>query len=71
MNSTVMDNCVIEDNCIIAAGAVVLEGTKINSGSIYAGVPAKMVKKLTPELFENEVNRIANNYSMYASWFEE
>ena len=71
MNSTVMDNCIIEDNCIIAAGAVVLEGTKINSGSIYAGVPAKMVKKLTPELFENEVKRIANNYRMYAGWFEE
>ena len=71
MGSIVMDNCVIEPNCIIAAGAVLLEGTKVGSGSIYAGVPAKKVKDLSPELFKGEVQRIANNYRMYASWFEE
>lgn len=70
MGSIVMDNCVIGDNCIIAAGAVVLEGTKVESGSIYAGIPAKKVKDLSPELFKGEVQRIANNYRMYASWFE-
>lgn len=71
MNSTVMDDCIIEDNCIIAAGAVLLEGTHVKSGSIYAGVPAKKVKDLSPELFEGEVKRIATNYRMYASWFEK
>ena len=71
MGSIVMDNCVIGDNCIIAAGAVVLEGTKVESGTIYAGIPAKKVKDLSPELFKGEVQRIANNYRMYASWFEE
>lgn len=71
MGSIVMDNCVIEANCIIAAGAVLLEGTKVESGSIWAGVPAKKVKDLSPEMFEGEVKRIANNYRMYASWFEE
>lgn len=71
MGAIVMDNCVIEANCIIAAGAVLLEGTKVESGSIYAGVPAKKVKDLSPELFKGEVQRIANNYRMYASWFEE
>lgn len=70
MGSIVMDNCVIEDNCIIAAGAVLLENTHVQSGSVYAGVPAKKVKDLSPELFEGEVKRIANNYRMYASWFE-
>ena len=71
MGAIVMDNCVIEDNCIIAAGAVLLENTKVESGTIYAGVPAKKVKDLSPELFKGEVQRIANNYRMYASWFEE
>ena len=71
MGASVMDNCVIEDNCIIAAGAVLLENTKVESGTIYAGVPAKKVKDLSPELFKGEVQRIANNYRMYASWFEE
>jgi carbonic anhydrase/acetyltransferase-like protein (isoleucine patch superfamily) len=71
MGSIVMDNCVIESNSIIAAGAVLLEGTHVESGSVYAGVPAKKVKDISKELFEGEVQRIANNYVMYASWFKE
>ena len=70
MGAIVMDNCYIEENCIIAAGAVLLEGTRVESGSIYAGIPAKKVKTLTKELFEGEVKRIANNYVMYSSWFK-
>ncbi len=70
MGAIVMDNCVIESNCIIAAGAVVLEGTHIESWSIYAGIPAKKVKTLSPELFEGEVQRISQNYVKYAGWFK-
>ena len=70
MGAIVMDNCYIEANCIIAAGAVLLEGTRVESGSIYAGIPAKKVKTLSKELFEGEVQRIANNYVMYSSWFK-
>ena len=70
MGSIVMDNCHISSNCIIAAGAVLLEGTQTESWSIYAGVPAKKVKTLSPELFKGEVERIANNYILYASWFK-
>jgi carbonic anhydrase/acetyltransferase-like protein (isoleucine patch superfamily) len=70
MGAIVMDHCVIEENCIIAAGAVLLEGTHVLSGSVYAGIPAKKVKDLSPELFEGEVQRIANNYVMYSSWFK-
>ena len=71
MGSIVMDDCYIESNCIIAAGAVLLEGTRVESWSIYAGIPAKKVKTLSPELFAGEVQRIANNYVKYASWFKE
>ena len=70
MGAIVMDNCYIESNCIIAAGAVLLEGTRVESGTVYAGVPAKKVKNLSKELFEGEVQRIANNYIMYSSWFK-
>ena len=70
MGSIVMDNCHISSNCIIAAGAVLLEGTQTESWSIYAGVPAKKVKTLSPELFKGEVERIDNNYILYASWFK-
>ncbi len=71
MGSIVMDNCVVESNSIVAAGAVVLEGTHIPSGSIFAGVPAKKVKDITPELLEGEIDRIAGNYLKYSSWLKE
>jgi carbonic anhydrase/acetyltransferase-like protein (isoleucine patch superfamily) len=71
MGAIVMDNCHIEENCIIAAGAVVLEGTHVESWSIYAGIPARKVKTLTPELFQGEIQRIANNYVLYSGWFKK
>lgn len=70
MGAIVMDNCHIGTNSIIAAGAVLLEGTVVPPGSIYAGVPAKKVKDISPELQKGEVERIANNYIMYSSWFK-
>ena len=69
MGSIVMDNAIIHSNTIIAAGAVVLEGTVCEGGSIYAGVPAKKVKAITPEKVEGEIVRIANNYLGYSQWF--
>ena len=71
MGAIVMDNCYIEANCIIAAGAVLLENTRVESWSIYAGVPAKKVKTLSPRMFAGEVQRIANNYVMYSGWFKD
>lgn len=70
MGAIIMDHAVIEENCLIAAGAVVLEGTVCESGHIYAGVPAKKVKTISPETFKDTVERIANNYIMYAGWFK-
>lgn len=70
MGAIVMDNAVIGSNTIIAAGAVILENTICESGSIYAGVPAKKVKDISQELIHNEIDRIANNYVMYSSWFK-
>ncbi|OMP31391.1 gamma carbonic anhydrase family protein [Mangrovimonas sp. DI 80] len=71
MGSIVMDDCVIESNSIIAAGAVVTKNTVVESGSIYAGVPAKKVKDISEELISGEIDRIANNYVKYSSWFQE
>ncbi len=70
MGAIVMDRSIVNSNSIIAAGAVVLEGTIVEPGSIYAGVPAKKVKDISPEKITGEIDRIANNYIKYASWFE-
>ena len=71
MGAIIMDKVVIESNSIIAAGAVVSKGTVVESGSVYAGVPAKKIKSVDVELVEGEINRIANSYNMYASWYDE
>ena len=71
MGSIVMDDCNIESNSIIAAGAVVTQNTHVEAGSIYAGVPAKKVKNISPDLVSGEINRIANNYVKYSSWFKD
>ncbi len=70
MGAIVMDRAHIGTNSIIAAGAVVLEDTIVSPGSIFAGVPAKKVKDISQDLLKGEVERIANNYTMYSSWFK-
>lgn len=70
MGAIVMDDVVVESNTIIAAGAVLLQGTKVEGGCIYAGVPAKKVKEISPELLEGEINRIAESYVMYSEWYK-
>ncbi len=70
MGAIVMDDAVIHSNSLIAAGSVVLAKTVVESGSVYAGVPAKKVKDISPELFEGEVKRIADNYLKYSSWYK-
>ena len=71
MGSIIMDDCVIKSNSIIAAGAVVTKGTVVESGTIYAGTPAKKIKNISSELLSNEVERIANAYIKYASWYKK
>lgn len=71
MGAIVMDRAVVGDHSIIAAGAVVTEGTVVEPGSIYAGVPAKRIKSVPPELVDGEIRRIANNYLMYSGWFRD
>jgi len=69
MGAIVMDNAVVEDNVLIAAGAVVLENSVLESGHIYGGVPARKLKTLSSEQFQDTIERIANNYVKYADWF--
>lgn len=71
MGAILMDDVVVESHSIIAAGAVVSKGTLVKSGSVYAGVPAKKIKSVDVQLVEGEINRIANSYSMYASWYDD
>ena len=71
MGAVVLDHAVVGEGAIIAAGSVVLSKTVVEPGSIYAGVPAKFVKKVDPEQAKEINQKIANNYHMYASWYTE
>jgi carbonic anhydrase/acetyltransferase-like protein (isoleucine patch superfamily) len=71
MNAIIMDNAVVGSNSIIAAGSVVLENTVIEPGSVYAGVPAKKIKSINPELTSHLLDRISENYINYAGWYKE
>jgi len=70
MGAIIMDHAMVGEGAIVAAGAVVLENTLIPPYSIYAGTPAKEVKKTSPEKALNITQRSADNYTLYKSWYE-
>src|SRR5690625_1477830 len=70
MGSIVMDDCIVESNSIIAAGAVLTQNTHVKEGELWAGVPAKKIGMVSKELKEGEIERIANNYVKYSSWYK-
>ncbi len=70
MGAIIMDHAVIGENSIIAAGALILENTVVKPGSIYGGVPAKKIKSIEQDQTKEMIEKIANNYLMYAKWYE-
>lgn len=70
MGAIVMDGAIVESNSIVAAGSVVTKNTIVESGSVYAGSPARKIKAMDQRLIEDEIVRLSNDYSMYASWYE-
>jgi len=68
MGAIIMDHAIVEEFVIIAAGAVVLEKTICESGFLYAGIPAKKIKPITPEQREM-LETLPDRYIMYSGWF--
>ena len=52
MHATLLNHCVVGKNCIIGAGALVPEGMVIPDGSVAVGVPAKVIKQVSPAQVE-------------------
>lgn len=70
MGAVIMDNAVVGRGAMVAAGSVVLANSVLDAGWIYAGVPAKKIKKVEGKNLEM-INRISKSYSKYASWFKD
>lgn len=66
MGAVVLDNAQIGPYALVAAGAVVLSNTVIPEGTMAAGVPAKVVRSLTPEERRSLVQS-AQDYVEYAA----
>lgn len=61
MSAVVMDGAVVEDEVVVAAGALVTPGKLLRSGYLYAGSPAREVRKLSDKELEY-FTYSANNY---------
>ena len=70
MGAIVMDHAHVGAYAVIAAGAVVLEGTKVESETIYAGIPARKVKDVN-EAMKLNMYTTAQNYLKYSQWFKD
>ncbi len=61
MGAVVMDGAEVEENCIVAAGSLVTQGTKIPSGHLAMGSPARVKRPLTEEE-ARDIREAASNY---------
>jgi gamma-carbonic anhydrase len=64
ISATILDGAVVEPFSIVAAGALVKEGFIVPEGSLVAGVPAKVIRKVTDE-DRQKLIKMANNYVGY------
>ena len=68
MGATVLDGAVVSDGSIVAAHALVLGKTVIGENELWAGVPAKFVKKISPEAVKRTIDA---GVQSYVDWAEE
>lgn len=67
MGAVVLDGAVVETESMVAAGAVVTPGFIVPVGSLVAGVPAKVVRRLSHE----EIRRFRESAANYAAYAHE
>ena len=70
MNATVLNGAHIGKNSIVGAGAVVSEGKKFPENSLILGVPAKLIKEVSPEQVEM-IQHNADNYVKLSKRYKE
>lgn len=65
MGAIILDNAEIGEDSIVGAGALVTEGMKVPPGSLVLGIPAKVVREVTPEA-KAKILQSAQNYIEYS-----
>lgn len=70
MGSIIMDNAKISPDSLVAAGSLVTEGSEFPPGVLIMGRPAKVKRELTPEEIAF-LNKSADNYTFYQTWYKD
>lgn len=65
IGAIVLDGAIVEGKSIVAAGSVVKPNFVVPTGKLVAGVPAKVIRDLTPEEIE-DLEKSANRYKEYS-----
>lgn len=71
MGSTILDFAEVGEGAIVGAGSLVLSKTMIEPHTLWAGVPAKFIKKLPEEEIARINAKTTQGYLMYKEWFKE
>lgn len=71
MGSVLLDHAEVGEGAIVAAGSVVTGKTKIGPHEMWAGAPAKFIKMVDPNQAKEINVKIAKNYLMYSTWYDQ
>jgi len=71
MGATLLDGVRLETNSIVAAGSLVPPNTVVPTGEVWAGAPAKLLRKLTAEEVEFIIVSAADYAELAAVHLEE
>lgn len=70
MGAIVLDEAVVPTHTIVAAGALVPERKQLESGYLYAGIPAKKIKPISAEQIL-QIKEAAQHYVEKGQWYKE
>ena len=70
MAAVLLDDCVIEPYSIVAAGSLVRQGFTVPSGTLVAGVPAKVMRPIT-DAERQTIEESPENYVRYVQNYRD
>lgn len=71
MGATILDKAHVCQGSIVAAGALVLGKTEIGPNELWGGVPAKFIKKVTPEAVARTIDQGVAEYVEWTHIFND
>ncbi|NQV57787.1 MAG: gamma carbonic anhydrase family protein [Rhodospirillales bacterium] len=64
MGATILDGVVVESGAMVAAGALVTPGKRVKRGELWAGRPAKLMRKLSEDEIEGLTSGAAGYHAL-------